>query len=393
MAEIIGKGGYGTVYKVIQNGCFIAVKETNLSKMKGGALEMSIMSSYCHPSINNCKKISISADHIVMMYQEMAECDLKNYILKTGKIPIEKCKIWAKNICKGLSFLEKESISHGDIKPHNILVYKNNSVKITDFGCSVILRSNNIKYYCGTLKYNSPEMLEKGILSHYSDVWSYGCLIYEMLTSRCLLDCPSIKTAGMNKNEIEEIKLLRKTNIIKSIKAWCLLNGDPVDNIGKNSKAFPIAFNLNSENEFFVKKMLKYIPEERPLFSALEKDPWFGENNERLSAQVICEVLHEKDMEASYGVIKKYLRERKLNFPSDIINQITQIYGISNSTSREDLEACIEIVFGLFRYRNENFHITCNESKIKLSKAKIYSSTNFRIHKISYSDLYMKMGR
>ena len=87
-------------------------------------------------------------------------------------------------ICKGLEYLHKNKIIHRDLKTMNIFLTKNNHIKIGDFGVSKILTNNNIYVYTnvGTSYYLSPEICQNKLYDEKSDMWSLGCLLYEMIT-------------------------------------------------------------------------------------------------------------------------------------------------------------------------------------------------------------------
>ena len=87
-------------------------------------------------------------------------------------------------ICKGLKYLHKNKIIHRDLKTMNIFLTKNNHIKIGDFGVSKILTNNNIYVYTnvGTSYYLSPEICQNKLYDEKSDMWSLGCLLYEMIT-------------------------------------------------------------------------------------------------------------------------------------------------------------------------------------------------------------------
>ena len=89
-------------------------------------------------------------------------------------------------ICNGIKEMHDKKIIHRDIKPDNIFMNENMIIKIGDFGVSKQLKS--YKSYAlttkklGTEYYAAPEILTKGIYNEKSDIWSLGCIIYELLT-------------------------------------------------------------------------------------------------------------------------------------------------------------------------------------------------------------------
>ena len=87
-----------------------------------------------------------------------------------------------KQICIGIKEIHKMKIIHRDLKPENIFMNKNMNIKIGDFGISKqlnreITSTQNIK---GTIDYIAPEILLEGKYNEKSDIWSLGCIIYEL---------------------------------------------------------------------------------------------------------------------------------------------------------------------------------------------------------------------
>lgn len=93
-------------------------------------------------------------------------------------------------IIKGITYLHDKNIYHRDIKLENILVMKNDTIKIIDFGFSVKCNKDSYqKLFCGTPSYMAPELLNKEkYIPYYSDIWSLGVLFYSMLYGRFPFD-------------------------------------------------------------------------------------------------------------------------------------------------------------------------------------------------------------
>ena len=90
------------------------------------------------------------------------------------------------NIGQGLEHAHSRGIVHRDIKPHNIMVLKNGSVKVMDFGIARVMNKSNTltKEALGSVHYISPEQAKGGYTDNRSDIYSLAVVMYEMMTGR-----------------------------------------------------------------------------------------------------------------------------------------------------------------------------------------------------------------
>ena len=129
--------------------------------------------------ISKCERIEINEDGLIKLIFEKAEMDLKDYIQKNKLNDIKKKKLMIK-LLVALEYLQSFNIIHGDIKPSNILIFKNGDVKYTDFNLSSIYlteEKTNKKLY--TITYRPPEINEERV-NLKSDIWALGCTFFEI---------------------------------------------------------------------------------------------------------------------------------------------------------------------------------------------------------------------
>lgn len=106
------------------------------------------------------------------------------YIQHFQSFPENIAKFYASNILLGLEVLHENHIVYRDLKPENVLIDKDGYAKITDFGLSKenIQGNKQATSFCGTPEYLAPETLFRTGTGKASDWWSFGAIIYEMLT-------------------------------------------------------------------------------------------------------------------------------------------------------------------------------------------------------------------
>ncbi|KAM0671203.1 cyclin-dependent protein kinase [Ordospora colligata] len=187
LGELIGSGTYGDVYEAFnaETRERVALKRIRLNEregMPGTALrEISILKRLDHTNIIRLITI-IHTDTLLTMVFPYIEYELKNYILIHQNA--DRMNLIAQLAC-GIDYLHKMNVIHRDIKPQNILVTHDGVLKIADFGLSRNMEVRVPPYSSEvvTLWYRSPELLV-GNTSYrfYIDIWSLGCVVYEIMT-------------------------------------------------------------------------------------------------------------------------------------------------------------------------------------------------------------------
>lgn len=188
----LGKGGMGDVYQAVQQplGRKVALKvlfsnnADDDESRKRFEIEAKAVSRLEHTNIVSLYDYGIvNGLHYISMQYIDGVC-LYDQIPKRG-MSVEKVIDYSKQICRGLLYAHKSGIIHRDIKPQNIIIDKNNSCKITDFGIAQIFREKSITMTgiaVGTPEYMSPEQASGKKLTQSTDIYSLGIVMYEMLT-------------------------------------------------------------------------------------------------------------------------------------------------------------------------------------------------------------------
>lgn len=385
MSKVIGKGAHGIVCQIIEDGKHVAVKKIKIdgSSTSYIALEVSMMCTYDHPHLNRCSRVEIGSDDHLLLYQGLADCDLSSYIKSTADLDEELARSWMRSIVSALLFLKCELIVHGDIKPANILVYKDLTVKLTDFGCCAILENEYVVTTSGTTKYSSPETLLKSILSHAGDIWSLGCVVYEMLARQPLIPSCSAKHDAS-----------KRFRTAKSIQAWRRTCGD---NIGRMEDlgaltALPISFCLDGEAAELINSMLCYRAGDRVTIEELACHEWLGVHRLDRTPTVCCNMLDMRTLSLAMNHVESYLVHRSLVVPESVTMKTASIYARTKMEEEIEIEAALVIALRMFRTVIKDYHPISSMRLLNKRVLNILVSNGYRIHKHSMSELYIKLG-
>lgn len=193
MISEAGEGGMGTVFKAedlyLQRIVAIKVLKENLTKNKESFdmfyKEAKAAATLSHPNIVKVFDFGqMNEDYFISM--EFLEGEDLNSILKKEKLfPIEQILAITKKIAKALFYAHERGIIHRDIKPHNIILTKDNELKITDFGLASIKGQHDIEqneYITGTPFYMSPEQILREEIDHRTDLYSTGVTLFHLIT-------------------------------------------------------------------------------------------------------------------------------------------------------------------------------------------------------------------
>ena len=193
IGKLLGKGAFGIVLLVKRkiDGQTYAMKQVSISQLtdkeKNNALnEIRILASLSHRNIIGYKDAFFDEKsktlNIVMEYADGGDMSKKiKYNLKHGLIFRENV-IWNYliQILEGLNYLHEKNIIHRDLKSANIFLTKKGSIKIGDLNVSKIAKVGMAYTQTGTPYYASPEIWLDKPYDFKSDIWSFGCILYEL---------------------------------------------------------------------------------------------------------------------------------------------------------------------------------------------------------------------
>ena len=177
----LGEGGMGKVFRAVDTrlGRAVAVKTTREQFSERFEREARAISSLNHPNI--CTLHDVGPNYLVM---ELVEGETIAARLKSGPLPVKTALLYASQISAALVEAHGEGIVHRDLKPANIMIAKS-GIKVLDFGLAKSGRDETVtgsRAVMGTPAYMAPEQRQGKPADARSDIYSFGCVLYEMLT-------------------------------------------------------------------------------------------------------------------------------------------------------------------------------------------------------------------
>ncbi|CAK8565250.1 unnamed protein product [Lathyrus sativus] len=227
--RIIGKGGFGTVYKgVFPDGRVVAVKKLQREGTEGEKefkAEMKVLSGqefgWPHPNLVTLYGWCLYGSQKLLVYEYIGGGSLEELVTDTKNLTYKRRLEVAIDVAKALLYLHHEChppIVHRDVKASNVLLDKEGKAKVTDFGLARVVDvgdSHVSTIVAGTVGYVAPEYGQTWQATTKGDVYSFGVLIMELATGRravdggeeCLVECVR-RVIGSGRNGLSHFGLV-----------------------------------------------------------------------------------------------------------------------------------------------------------------------------------------
>lgn len=195
--EIIGTGGMAVVFKAKCHRLnrLVAVKMLKKDLSEDAEFrrkfheESQAVAMLSHPNIMAVYDVSRGGDMDYIVMELLDGITLKQYMERRGKMDWRETLHFITQIMRGLSHAHSRNLIHRDIKPQNIMVLRDGTVKVTDFGIACLSNgTSSSNEAIGSVHYISPEQAKGDNTDNRSDIYSAGVVLYEMLTGRLPFD-------------------------------------------------------------------------------------------------------------------------------------------------------------------------------------------------------------
>ncbi|MEG2144200.1 MAG: protein kinase, partial [Oscillospiraceae bacterium] len=214
ISELIGVGGMANVYKAtdVTDGKSVAVKilreefydnDEFLRRFKNESKAIALLD---HPNIVKVYDVCFSRGMQMIVMEYLDGITLKEYMQQQKKLTWKETLHFTSQILKALSHAHGKGIVHRDMKPQNVMLLPNGSVKIADFGIARFARSESktlTDRAIGSVHYISPEQARGEDTDQRADLYSVGVMMFEMLTGELPFEADSPVSVALKQIQLE----------------------------------------------------------------------------------------------------------------------------------------------------------------------------------------------
>jgi serine/threonine-protein kinase len=225
LQEVLGEGTYGVVWLAedtqLQIKVAIKTLHTSMGKISDLRREAVTQARLNHPNIASIYSVDIDERFIAIEYVEGKSLEkyLKDCIAENAWIDINQSMQFLSQCFNALIYAHSKQVIHGDIKPGNIMIHNDGTIKLTDFGVAKIISEQDISGYSpsaarrlGSITYMAPEVISGVPRDFKSDIFSLGVVAYLLLTGHHPFFCShpsglfSIKDSLLSDSEVKNPK-------------------------------------------------------------------------------------------------------------------------------------------------------------------------------------------
>jgi serine/threonine protein kinase len=243
IVALLGAGGMGEVYRARDSalGREVALKilpenfAQDVDRLARFRREAQLLASLNHPNIAAIYGLGESPDGVPALVLELVEGPTLSEVLSRGPIPLGKALPIARQIADALDFAHQQGVIHRDLKPANIKLRADATVKVLDFGLAKAFdpitsatdssqtptfaspHATGVGIVLGTPAYMSPEQALGDVVDKGTDIWAFGCVLFEMLAGGPVFN-------GQSATAI-------RTAIVRDDPEWSRLPADVPDNV------------------------------------------------------------------------------------------------------------------------------------------------------------------
>ena len=221
ITEKIGQGGMGEVYRAtdtkLKRDVALKVLPESFTqdpqRMARFTREAQVLASLNHPNIGAIYGLE-EEDGVRALVLELIEGEDLSESIARGPIPLEKSLNIALQIAKALEAAHEQGIIHRDLKPANVKITPEGQVKVLDFGLAKAMEKDSTRspemthsptltmqatqagIILGTAAYMSPEQAQGKAVDRRADIWSFGVVLFEMLTGKRAFEADNVSNQG-----------------------------------------------------------------------------------------------------------------------------------------------------------------------------------------------------
>src|SRR3954468_22976182 len=193
LEELVGKGGMSTVYRakdrLLERTVAIKLLHEHFSRdedyVERFRREARAVARLSHPNIVTVIDRGEDAGRQFIVFEYIDGENLKQLVEREGPLPVADALELALGVARGLAFAHEQGLVHRDVKPQNVLLNGDGRPKVTDFGIARSLDVAGVTQtgtVMGTSHYMAPEQASGRRVDAQSDVYSFGAVLYELLT-------------------------------------------------------------------------------------------------------------------------------------------------------------------------------------------------------------------